>query len=71
MPNPTIIDKFTADEGELTATLKWKRWSDDVPGAEITADIMVTGLDEERRAKYLIDLRMALASLRGWGGGAY
>lgn len=71
MSNPTIIDKFTADEGATTATLKWKRTSDDVPGAEIIGEFTVVGLSEEQRAKYLIDIRQALAGLRGWGGGAY
>jgi hypothetical protein len=71
MSNPTIIDKFTADEGADTATLRWKRASDDVPGAEIVGEFTVTGLSEEQRAKYLIDIRQALAGLRGWGGGDY
>jgi hypothetical protein len=71
MSNPTIIDRFVADEGAITATLKWKRTSDDVPGAEIAGEFTVTGLTEERRAEYLIDIRQALAGLRGWGGGDY
>jgi hypothetical protein len=71
MSNPTIRDEFQAHNGANKSTLDWVRTSPDVGGAEISAKVDVEGLPDEIRARYLIQIRQALAGLPGWGGGDY
>lgn len=68
---PRIRDNFVAANREEASTLKWDRSSPDVPDAQIEATFEVTGLPYARRAQYIIEIRRAIASLPGWGGGDY
>lgn len=71
MSNPAIRDEFQAHNGDSNSSLTWKRTSPDVPRAEISGQIIIEGLSDEQRARYVIQIRQALAGLPGWGGGDY